>query len=145
MYSNIDRLLAIWQTLNQDQWIDKDQGSTDPLYPFHNGQGDKQIFKSDDVKVWTEFGYQYQLLHKHTDESQQQYLQRIQTWLAQNYNIGSTQVVKHAHKIKAIVSQHGATDHPTLQVQPAKATTSGTTEPSPDQKYQDFIIDLLYC
>jgi tyrosinase len=87
-YSNVDRLIAIWQILHDDQWFvdedvrNKEQGNfflefahpgraTDNLRPFHNSDG--KYFTSNDVREVTKLGYTYKglerWLHKGSDGS----------------------------------------------------------------------------
>lgn len=70
-HCNVDRQLAMWQTLNPDKWFDNlDQGdSTHPpdngadvgLVPFHKDQ-DFNLYTSDDIRDWTQLNYQYDVL-----------------------------------------------------------------------------------
>ncbi|RFN51310.1 di-copper centre-containing protein [Fusarium flagelliforme] len=87
-HCNVDRLIAIWQTLHDDQWFvdddvrNKEQGNfflefahpgkaTDKLRPFHDGDG--KYFTSNDVREVTKLGYTYKglerWLHKGPDGS----------------------------------------------------------------------------
>ncbi|KZT33401.1 Di-copper centre-containing protein [Sistotremastrum suecicum HHB10207 ss-3] len=74
-HNNIDRLFAIWQTLNPTAWFsDSSEQLEDPegnwstaphtiptpksaLAPFHDGQG--SYFDSDKVRDWLKYGYSY--------------------------------------------------------------------------------------
>ncbi|KAG8667848.1 hypothetical protein FPOAC2_13050 [Fusarium poae] len=87
-HCNVDRLIAIWQILHDDQWFvdedvrNKEQGNfflefahpgraTDNLRPFHNSDG--KYFTSNDVREVTKLGYTYKglerWLHKGSDGS----------------------------------------------------------------------------
>lgn len=64
-HCNVDRQLAMWQTLNPDKWFDNlddgDATSSTPLSPFHKDtQG--TIYTSDDIRDWTKLNYQYDVL-----------------------------------------------------------------------------------
>ncbi|KAI5862472.1 common central domain of tyrosinase-domain-containing protein [Durotheca rogersii] len=72
-HCNVDRLLAIWQSLNWDLWWDRkepdgngqnveDPTETDPLKPFHNkenGDPKADFWTSKDARDWTKLWYQY--------------------------------------------------------------------------------------
>ncbi|KAJ4258014.1 hypothetical protein NW762_008151 [Fusarium torreyae] len=87
-HCNVDRLIAIWQILHDDQWFadgdvrNKDQGNfflefahpdkgTDALRPFHDRDG--KYYNSNDVREVTKLGYTYKglekWLHKTSDGS----------------------------------------------------------------------------
>lgn len=56
-FSQIDRLLAIWQQTHPDSWFD----GKDDLVPFtfRNGSGKKEYWTSDEVRKPDVFGYTY--------------------------------------------------------------------------------------
>lgn len=87
--SNIDRLLAIWQTLNWDSWFTSDASppSTGPLPPFHHqfASGVVDYFKSDDVRQWLNFGYQYDVLERKLGERDEDYVKRIKAYVETTY------------------------------------------------------------
>lgn len=58
--SNVDRLTAIWQSLNPNTWFDGDSKSLlkKHLTPFHK-DGEGTLFTSADVKDWCSLGYEY--------------------------------------------------------------------------------------
>ncbi|PWY95168.1 Di-copper centre-containing protein [Aspergillus sclerotioniger CBS 115572] len=58
-HCNIDRLTAIWQSLNPDKWFDDDsqQSRNDDLKPFH--KDNNAFYKSDDVRYWRKLNYDY--------------------------------------------------------------------------------------
>jgi tyrosinase len=64
-YSNVDRQIAIWQTLNPDNWFDQplpgDPQPTDALQPFHiDTEG--TTYNSNMIRDWKALGYQYDTL-----------------------------------------------------------------------------------
>jgi tyrosinase len=71
-HCNVDRQLAMWQTLNPTKWFDNigpnDAGPKYRLEPFHKADG--QVYTSDDVKDWTKLGYQYDNLEKRASRFQ---------------------------------------------------------------------------
>jgi hypothetical protein len=71
--SNLDRLFAIWQTLNPDKWFAADQTrpfdqqvigmgkvvtSKTPFRPFHKDEKGT-VWNADDAKDWFSLGYTY--------------------------------------------------------------------------------------
>ncbi|KAM0228209.1 hypothetical protein ACHAP5_012004 [Fusarium lateritium] len=70
-HTQIDRLLAIWQSLYPSLWWDKnepgegnvrDDQPDDPLFPFHDkkdGDPVKDVWTSNKCRDWTVFNYQY--------------------------------------------------------------------------------------
>ncbi|PIG80893.1 tyrosinase domain protein [Aspergillus arachidicola] len=64
-HCNIDRLTAIWQSLNPDSWFDDDKSKVskdDDLRPFHRfceKTREVVFFRSDDVKDWRHLNYDY--------------------------------------------------------------------------------------
>ena len=123
--SNIDRLLAIYQTLYPHNWFlgsDKppSNASLKPFYHAFPGDhtSETRLFTSDDVRDWTKFGYQYDLLQRQPGESQDEYIARINTWVKSNYN-GTAAVL----------------------LKDPKGLFNGAFE---DQSYPDYIIDVIY-
>lgn len=62
VHSNVDRLFAIWQTLNPNRWLeasspDDPQGSS-KLVPFHRDEK-ATLFTVDDTRDWRKLGYTY--------------------------------------------------------------------------------------
>ena len=63
-FSNIDRLFAIWQVINEDTWwptdlSDTDPESTTPLSPFRHTAGNTDWWTSDLSRKCADFGYTY--------------------------------------------------------------------------------------
>lgn len=122
--SNIDRIYAIWQTLFDDWFphvtpptVDE---STTPLAPFHITQD--RYFNSNDTKVWTEWGYQYDILVHQPGESQEHYIKRIKLYIEHTYPSNTGKVLR---------QDRGSLFDPTTV--------------SKDQDiYNDYIIDVLY-
>ena len=60
--SNVDKQLAMWQTLNPTRWFDNlsksDSGPTVPLTPFHKDTK-FTMYTSNDCRDWTKLNYQY--------------------------------------------------------------------------------------
>lgn len=122
-HCNIDRLLAIWQTLNSDSWFASDASppSTDPLPPFHHqfASGAIDYFKSDDVRQWLSFGYQYDVLERKSGESDEDYVTRIKVYVETTYqSTGRVLLNDHDNLFKDIKIQ--------------------------DHTYDDYLIDVLY-
>ncbi|KAF8534625.1 common central domain of tyrosinase-domain-containing protein [Trichophaea hybrida] len=64
-HCNVDRQMAIWQTLNPDKWFDQplsgDPQPTDVLQPFHiDTKG--TTYNSNMIRDWKALGYQYDTL-----------------------------------------------------------------------------------
>ena len=63
--SNIDRLTAIWQALNEEHWFDNPrEGDTPPtanLEPFHKDTS-YTPYTSNDVRNWVDLRYDYEIL-----------------------------------------------------------------------------------
>ncbi|KAI9713808.1 MAG: hypothetical protein M1820_000538 [Bogoriella megaspora] len=122
-HCNIDRLFAIWQTLNPGLWWapgDSPQ-SNEKLTPFyHKFPTTIDIFDSDNVRDWTQFGYQYDTLQHKPGQTDKEYIQGIREYIDQNY----------------------ATTAPVLLHDPAsigrdKLVTS-------EHEFHDYIIDVIY-
>lgn len=64
-HSNIDRLTAIWQSLNPEKWFDdvSKPWLSRYLTPFHKDEKGK-FFMSKDVKDWRSLGYEYSITEK---------------------------------------------------------------------------------
>ncbi|KAJ4146106.1 hypothetical protein NW754_001569 [Fusarium falciforme] len=93
-HCQIDRLLAMWQSLNWKRWWDESAdkhpvdpdlpGEPDPprrdiapnedLKPFHRHDGKPEYWNSDDCRDWTKLGYQYDDLVPHPDAVKDGYL-----------------------------------------------------------------------
>lgn len=93
-HCQIDRLLAMWQSLNWKRWWDESAdkhpvdpdlpGKPDPprrdiapnedLKPFHRHDGKPEYWNSDDCRDWTKLGYQYDDLVPHPDAVKDGYL-----------------------------------------------------------------------
>ena len=63
-FSNVDRLFAIWQAINEDLWWPTDLDNTEPesttpLTPFRHTAGDTDWWTSDSSRKCTDFGYTY--------------------------------------------------------------------------------------
>lgn len=79
--SNIDRLTAIWQSLNWEKWFDdvfSKGAKNDQLRPFHKDSAGN-FWKSDDVREWQKLGYDYEILkgRGHGEEHRQEILDDI--------------------------------------------------------------------
>ncbi|CAG7917753.1 unnamed protein product [Penicillium olsonii] len=62
-HNNIDRLTAIWQSLNWDKWFDDKHSQPvrdNELKPFHDTE--RTFWKSDGVREWQKLGYEYGIL-----------------------------------------------------------------------------------
>ncbi|KAI0890804.1 tyrosinase domain protein [Annulohypoxylon nitens] len=68
-HCNIDRLTAIWQSLNPENWFDGDSESSlyNELTPFHKDK-EATTFKSNDVRDWRKLGYEYAITKKDTED-----------------------------------------------------------------------------
>ncbi|CAG8195279.1 unnamed protein product [Penicillium salamii] len=81
--SNIDRLTAIWQSLNWEKWFDdrfSQKAKDNLLTPFHKDT-DGTFWKSDDVREWQKLGYDYEILkgRGHANEHRQEILDDIKS------------------------------------------------------------------
>lgn len=152
--SNIDRLCAIWQTLNPDHWFDdlyfdpndpKDTpiDATTQLLPFR-GEGEK-VFDSNDVRYWTKFHYQYKILVKGEGEDEEAYRRRITVDIANLYNDSASHIVKAAALTQSLkASPTPKTNQPsedTIQ-KPIQDAPESVSEWAPE--YNDYIINVLY-
>jgi hypothetical protein len=137
-FSNIDRQLAIWQTLNKTKWFDglspDDQQADGELPPFHTK--DNKIFKSDDVKNWTKYGYQYEILVRRLGETEPEYIKRIEDQLAKDYNHSGKAVLDAPTEVTGTLSQQAST-----QQVPLKASTDASES---EKTYPDYIADVIY-
>jgi len=142
-HANIDRILALWQTVNPpskehpESWfLDGDEPKAkDPLPPFHrldSDTGKVEYFNSNDTQDWTNYGYQYDILarkesNSNTDseESDQEYINRLTTYISHAYpkNTGSVLL-----RDKGNLFSHND----------IKNSADGGHE------YDDYLIDVLY-
>ena len=99
--SNIDRFLAIWQVLYWEARFPskdppefsiprdplKNPSPRDPLPPFHHqfASGTVDYFKSNDLREWWRFGYQYDVLVRKTGETDAAYIARIKAYVEKTY------------------------------------------------------------
>lgn len=120
--SNIDRLLAAWQTFNKDKWFTDDikPGNKDDLHPFHKDTNGG-FWTSEDCQKWTKYGYQYDDLEvtpADNDEngnfSEERYLARLSVW----FNI--------------------------LYKGSSNAAQSSPMFLSQDDEFNDYIVNILY-
>jgi tyrosinase len=118
--SNVDRLAAIWQTLNPDTWFIQGDSPTskDILTPFH--KTDAKYFTSDDVRDWTTLGYQYDGLQRDSNETDDAYMKRIKKSIEKLYssNTGRVLLADRASLFRQVKVQ--------------------------DHTYDDYVIDVLY-
>ena len=172
-HSNIDRYLAIFLALREDDWFDNpDQNLTDPgtwsikkdaidtpqsdLAPFHNENG--EYWKSDDVRKTFPLGYTYP---------------ELQPWDPRNQTNGQFDPVKYKKNINdqltqlydnhtqwALRTESKAVRHEAIKPQPAKPgqrplpqaaapaghEAVGTSKPSPDAQatHDDYVVNVLY-
>ena len=77
------------------------------------------MFTSEDVKDWTQFGYQYDVLQHQPGESQDQYIARINTWVKANYGGTAKLLLNDPKKLFKDVVIH-------------------------DHTYDDYMIDVIY-
>lgn len=95
LHSNVDRQLAIWQTLNgPTKWFDNpvvgtDPTPTDPLTPFHLqlASGEIRLYNSQDIQDWVPLGYDFDILAERSGEQRgtPQYVQRVLDDLGKAY------------------------------------------------------------
>ncbi|KAK3320228.1 hypothetical protein B0T19DRAFT_479192 [Cercophora scortea] len=124
-HANIDRLLALWQTVNPNSWFEGDASpsATDKLTPFHHkfASGKVDYFNSDDVRDWTNFGYTYDALERKPDETDAEYIKRINVYISNTYSSNTSDVLV-GDKGKLFTGDLKVTDH----------------------TYDDYLIDVLY-
>lgn len=96
--SNVDRLYAIWQVLHKDSWFAPGASprATDPLTPFrHRIDGNKvDYFDSNSTRDLTTLGYQYDVLQRQTDETDDEYVARIKKYVDETYH-GTGDILLH--------------------------------------------------
>ncbi|KIW08130.1 uncharacterized protein PV09_01064 [Verruconis gallopava] len=125
-HCNIDRQLAIWQTLHPNNWFDgsdvHDPKSSDPLFPFwHRDENSEwRPYTSNDIQAWTKLGYQYDVLARRSDEDKDD--------------------DKYLDRIKAYVDSYKSTSNAILN---SKRSIFGNAKLAPDT-YPDYIVDVLY-
>ncbi|KAK3690182.1 tyrosinase [Podospora appendiculata] len=124
-HANIDRLLALWQTVNPDSWFESDASpsATDKLTPFHHkfASGKVDYFNSDNVRDWTNFGYTYDVLERKPDETDEEYIKRINVYISTTYSSNTGDVLL-GDQGKLFTGDLKVTDH----------------------TYDDYLIDVLY-
>lgn len=103
--SNIDRLFAIWQVLNEKSWFapEATPPATDKLTPFHHEFPNKTVdyFDSDNVRCWENLGYQYYDLERYDGENDTQYVARIRAYVDKAYRgTGNTLLEDKGHLFK---------------------------------------------
>ena len=159
-HCNVDRLLAIWQTLfpaafSPNYWFDtKDQelkdkgtwsikpGTTDtpntPLAPFHKNQAGTS-FDSNDVRSWFALGHTYPELQpwdpKHQESghfSPEKYLSNVRTAVTDLYDLGTNLFLSKPEP--SLMATTGVT-------QAAQAVLSG---PPKKATHDDYIVNVLY-
>ena len=117
--SNIDRLLAIWQTLNWEKWFDEpqcgDPSPDSPLLPFHDDTKNSK-WNSGKCRDWRQLNYDYDDLVTQGDPitNQAKYLEDVQAHIERLYP--------------------GTSDG-------IKGTAGYTLE---DDKFHDYIINVTY-
>ncbi|KAF3015587.1 hypothetical protein E8E14_008401 [Neopestalotiopsis sp. 37M] len=126
-HANIDRLTAIWQTLNPHAWFTTVAGqppANSDLTPFHHEfqapMKEVRYFNSDDLQNWSQFGYQYDdldELKREKGESDENYFDRIRAHIETKYSSTGRVVLQDRSNI---IGQR-----------------TGNT-------YNDYIIDILY-
>ncbi|KAK0662965.1 putative tyrosinase [Cercophora samala] len=124
-HCNIDRITAIWQTLNDKAWFKSSVLAKRELYPFRGPREDGKIdyFTSNDVRDWTRFGYQYDLLEHRDGEDEHQYRKRILAFIDRSYlSTGQILLKDESHLF------HDGSD----------------TESFAEQDFDDYLIDVVY-
>ena len=117
--SNIDRLLAFWQTLNWEKWFDEpqcgDPSPDSPLLPFHDDTKNNK-WNSGKCRDWRQLNYDYDDLVAQGDPvvNQAKYLEDVQGHIKRLYP--------------------GTSDG-------IKGTAGYTLE---DDKFNDYIINVTY-
>ncbi|KAH7013796.1 hypothetical protein EDB80DRAFT_749421 [Ilyonectria destructans] len=153
-HCQIDRLLAIWQSLYWDLWFDQeeppanpgaeypnveDDKPTDFLQPFHNktdGNPEKDVWTAELCRNWTDLNYHYDDLMKLSENAlasdgtldEQKFISDLQVYINATYP--ST-----AHLVSAI------------REAPKVETPEGLTPDDADEKsksWKDYIINVLY-
>ncbi|KAI1090370.1 common central domain of tyrosinase-domain-containing protein [Rostrohypoxylon terebratum] len=68
-HCNVDRLTAIWQSLNDETWFVSNSCATEHLEPFHKDEK-QSSFTSNDVRDWRALGYDYAITQEgHSKEN----------------------------------------------------------------------------
>lgn len=141
-YSQIDRLLAIWQCLNPEIWFNgPNEAAVEslPLQPFHtknNGNPWLDVYTSKECKDWTEFNYQYDDLQGLTDKTtdangnlmEEEYQKKLLGHINEIYP--ST-----ANVVNQVRKEADPTTHDLL-----KSVNNGIG----DKAWNDYIVNVVY-
>jgi tyrosinase len=159
-HCNVDRLLAIWQTLfpaafSPNYWFDTtDQELTDdgtwsikqnaidtpdtPLAPFHKNRNGA-IFDSNDVRSWFALGHTYPELQpwdpKHQEDghfSPEKYLSNVRAAVTDLYDLST----------ELFLAKPGPS--PTAATGIAQAAQAVLTGPRKKATHDDYIVNVLY-
>ncbi|KAM7189074.1 Di-copper centre-containing protein [Naviculisporaceae sp. PSN 640] len=109
-HCNIDHYMAVFQTIYGDSaWFTEDDSprACDKLSPFHHDFGGTRgvdYFNSNDVKCWTDLGYQYDVLQRVDGETEKEYVQRVKDHVTAAYPHTGDVILRDRHKL---FSSHG--------------------------------------
>ena len=86
--SNVDRLLAMWQFLNDEKWFDAPQSGDptpdSPLLPFHTDTMNSK-WTSDKCRDWKKLNYHYDDLVPQPDTDKAKHLEDVQAHIRNLY------------------------------------------------------------
>ncbi|KAK4663665.1 hypothetical protein QC763_610400 [Podospora pseudopauciseta] len=125
-HCNIDRITAMWQTLHEGVWFENDVLAERELYPFRGPKLDGEIdyFTSNDVRDWTRFGYQYEILELREGETEVGRKRRINEFIDKSYFSTSHVLLK----------DEGHLFHDGSDIESFAARND----------FEDYIIDVIY-
>lgn len=125
-HCNIDRITAMWQTLHEGVWFENDVLAERELYPFRGPKLDGEIdyFTSNDVRDWTRFGYQYEILELRDGETEVGRKRRINEFIDKSY-FSTAQV---------LLKDEGHLFHDGSDIESFAARND----------FEDYIIDVIY-
>ncbi|KAJ0346181.1 hypothetical protein KNSL1_007755, partial [Colletotrichum chrysophilum] len=121
--SYVDCIFAMWQVLNPDSWFDP-AGGQEKLVPFHNDFGGERhvdYFNSDDVRAYSTFGYEYDVLVRQKGQEDEEYVAGITSHINKTYH-GTGDVLQHDKGGLFLSGQLGGGD----------------------KDYEDYVINVLY-
>ncbi|KAJ0379592.1 hypothetical protein COL26b_002100 [Colletotrichum chrysophilum] len=113
----------MWQVLNPDSWFDP-AGGQEKLVPFHNDFGGERhvdYFNSDDVRAYSTFGYEYDVLVRQKGQEDEEYVAGITSHINKTYH-GTGDVLQHDKGGLFLSGQLGGGD----------------------KDYEDYVINVLY-
>jgi tyrosinase len=166
-HSNVDRLFAIWQTLNPTVWFsDKDQQLPDddgnwstppktidtpstPLAPFHTDTCGT-TYTSDEVRDWTKLGYSYPELQPWLPKyivdcefSQEAYLNDVKKQLNNLYSSTRHMVLK-THPAGVTAPRAVGTAPRSQVTAPQQVLAAAAPQQKAQVSHDDYVVNVMY-